>query len=250
MSAHHPAAAPRVLVVRNSPRSGPGRLLPWLREEGLTAVETEGGAGVDDPAGYAAVVLLGGGFLPDDDARHPWLPAERLLARRAVEQGVPLLGICLGAQVLAAAHGGTVLGAHGTPERGSCRITLRPEAAADPLLNGLPPVFPAIQNHRDQITELPPGAVHLAQSEPCPVQAFRLRESAWGVQFHPEVGADRLAHWSEAALGADGLDLTRLRSLAEESEPDSARAARQLVANFGTLVRRGIRPPAPRRPRA
>ncbi|MFB8774615.1 type 1 glutamine amidotransferase [Streptomyces broussonetiae] len=227
----------KVLLVVNAPRSGPGRLVEWLREEGLEVTELPGRSAPATPAGYAAVVLLGGAFLPDADAYAPWLPAQRDLARGCVAHGVPLLGICLGAQVLALATGGEVKGAHGRPERGPCTVVRRPEAAHDPLLAGLPDVFPVIQNHRDQITALPPDAVHLAQSADCPVQAFRMGEHAWGVQFHPEVGAERLADWDEAALADAGLDVAALRTAATAAEPEARRAARQLVANFATAVR-------------
>ncbi|MFF3753224.1 type 1 glutamine amidotransferase [Streptomyces sp. NPDC002018] len=230
------AGAPRVLMVRNSERSGPGRLLPWLRAEGLTVVEASGTAVPATAAGFDAVVLLGGGFLPDADAHAPWLPAERDLARQCAADGVPLLGICLGAQVLAVATGGEVTAEHGRPERGSCAITLRPEATDDRLLAGMPSVFPAIQNHRDQITGLPSGAVHLAQNERCPVQAFRVGARAWGLQFHPEADAGRLAGWDEAALAQSGLDLEMLRTQAEAAEAASARAARRLTANFAAVV--------------
>jgi GMP synthase (glutamine-hydrolysing) len=232
--------SPRILVVRNAERSGPGRFLSWWEEMGLRFVEVRGDAGEPVPAvadGYDGVVLLGGGLLPDDDRHAPWLPAERDLARSAVARGVPLLGVCLGAQVLAAAGGGTVLGAHGRPERGSCAVTLRPEAAGDALFAGLPGEFRVIQNHRDQITALPPGAVRLAESGACPIQAFRVGERAWGVQFHPEAGADRLDRWDEAALAEDGLDLATLRAEAEKAEPESAANAHRLTANFAGVVR-------------
>ncbi|WP_246040695.1 type 1 glutamine amidotransferase [Streptomyces cadmiisoli] len=231
------ATAPKVLLVRNARRSGPGRLREWLRADGVTAREVSGPAVPATPGGYDAVVLLGGGFLPDADAHAPWLPAERALARRCADDGVPLLGICLGAQILAVATGGEVTGDHGRPERGSCTIALRPEAGHDRLLAGMPTRFPAIQNHRDQVTALPPGAVHLAQNERCPVQAFRVGQRAWGVQFHPEVGADRLADWDEAALADSGLDLDLLRARAESVEAVSAGAARLLAANFAAVVR-------------
>jgi GMP synthase-like glutamine amidotransferase len=190
---------------------------------GLRVVEVRDVAVPASPDGFDAVVLLGGGFLPDDDEHAPWLPAERALVRRAVAGGVPLLGICLGAQVLAVAAGGTVRGDHGRPERGSCRVALRDEAVDDPLFAGLPAEFRAIQNHRDQITGLPPGAVRLAESDACPVQALRVGERAWGVQFHPEAGADRLDRWDEAALADAGLDLRALRAEAEAAEEESAR---------------------------
>ncbi len=225
----------RVLAVRNVERSGLGRFHGWWEERGLSVEVVSGEEVPDAPDGFDAVVLLGGGFLPDDDERAPWLPAERTLARRAVTDGIPLLGICLGAQVLALAEGGTVRGAHGRPERGSCSVSLRGEP--DPLFEGLPGEFRAIQNHRDQITELPPGAVRLAESDACPVQAFRVGERAWGVQFHPEVGADRLGRWNEAALADDGLDLETLRAEAETAEPESSRHARRIADNFADLIR-------------
>jgi GMP synthase-like glutamine amidotransferase len=204
---------------------------------GLQVVVVHGASTPATADGFDAVVLLGGGFLPDDDEHAPWLPVERELTRRAVSDGVPLLGICLGAQVLAVAEGGTVRGAHGRPERGSCPVSLRCTAETDLLFAGLPGEFRVIQNHRDQITELPPGAVRLAESEACPVQAFRVGERAWGLQFHPEAGADRLDHWDEAALADAGLDLRALRAEAEEAEPEWARNARRLAANFAGLVR-------------
>ncbi|MFB9837125.1 type 1 glutamine amidotransferase [Actinoallomurus acaciae] len=228
----------RILVVRNAERSPIGRLLPWWEADGLHLVEVTGDAVPAAPDGFDAVVLLGGGLLPDDDERAPWLAAERELTRSAVARGVPLLGICLGAQVLAAVAGGVVRGDHGRPERGSCRVSLLPEAKADPLFDGLPEQLCFIQNHRDQITELPPDAVHLAESDACPIQAFRVGERAWGVQFHPEAGADRLDRWDEAALADAGLDLRVLRAEAEHAEPESCRHARRLASNFAALVHR------------
>jgi GMP synthase (glutamine-hydrolysing) len=227
--------------VRNAERSGLGRFRPWWDEMGLDMVEVRGDAVPAAPDGFDGVVLLGGGLLPDDDARAPWLPAERELARRAVAARVPLLGICLGAQVLAVATGGAVRGDHGRPERGSCRVSLCAPASTDALFAGSPDEFRMIQNHRDQITGLPDGAVRLAESDACPVQAFRVGERAWGVQFHPEAGAGRLERWDEAALADAGLDLRALRAEAELAEPESARNARRLAANFGELVRKDAR---------
>jgi GMP synthase (glutamine-hydrolysing) len=229
--------ARRVLAVRNADRSGIGRLRRWWEETGLRVDEVGGVSAPATPDGFDAVVLLGGGFLPDDDRRAPWLPAERELARHAVARGVPLLGVCLGAQVLAVATGGVVRGDHGRPERGSCRVSLCRDAETDVLFAGLPREFRVIQNHRDQITGLPPGAVRLAESEACAVQAFRVGERAWGLQFHPEVGADRLGRWNEAALAEAGLNLRALRAEAEEAEPEWARNARRLATNFAELVR-------------
>ncbi len=123
-------------------------------------------------------------------------------------------------------------GDHGRPERWSCAVSLLRAAEIDVLFAGLPGKFRAIRNHRDQITELPPGAVRLVESAVCPVQAFRVGERAWGVQFHSEAGADRLDRWDEAALADAELDLGALRAEAEEVEPELARNARLLAAKM------------------
>jgi GMP synthase-like glutamine amidotransferase len=241
-----PASRPRVVAVRNSAGSPLARLGDWFDEDGLDVTEVLGEdllAG-DDASGLDGVdadrvhglVLLGGGLMPDDDADAPWLPRERELAARALARGIPLLGICLGAQLLAHVTGGRVVRDHGVPERGSCPVTLTPEAATDPLFGGLTAEFPAIQNHRDQVVGLPPGAVLLATSAVCRVQAFRVGTAAWGVQFHPEASASRLDTWDEAALAEDGVDLTALRRDAEAAEARSMAVARELARRFATVV--------------
>jgi GMP synthase-like glutamine amidotransferase len=99
-------------------------------------------------------------------------------------------------------------------------------------------VFPAIQNHRDQVVGLPEDAVLLATSEVCRVQAFRVGAAAWGVQFHPEAAASRLESWDEAALADDGLDLGALRRAAEVAETRSVEATRVLARRFAEQVTR------------
>ncbi|QIG39496.1 C26 family cysteine hydrolase domain-containing family [Microbacterium sp. 4R-513] len=226
----------RVLIVVNSAGSGPGNLVDWLDKSAVTCTIVEDARIPDTPDRYDGVVLLGGGLLPYDDDRAPWLARERRLAMRCIEEGVPLLGICLGAQLLAAVADGAVQGAFGTPERGLVRIRRRPESGDDPLLDGLDPVFPVLQNHRDQITSLPPGAVHLAEGDDCAYQAFRIGRTAWGVQFHPEAPVSRLDDWDEAALRDEGVDLASLRVAAGEAEPELRDASWRLVANFSRIV--------------
>jgi GMP synthase-like glutamine amidotransferase len=229
---------PRLLAVRNSAGSPLARLADWFDEDGLDVTEVAGEhLHANDLDGAHGLVLLGGGFMPDDDKTAPWLPRERELAARALADGIPLLGICLGAQLLAHVAGGRVVRDHGVPERGSCRVTLTVEAAGDRLLGGLPEAFPAIQNHRDQVVDLPPGAALLATSEVCRVQAFRVGAAAWGVQFHPEASSSRLDSWDEAALSEEGLDLADLRATAEAVEPRSAAVARLLARRFAAHVR-------------
>jgi GMP synthase (glutamine-hydrolysing) len=132
------------------------------------------------------------GALDDDIA--PWLPAERSLLRDAVARSVPVLGLCLGHQLLAAATGGTIRRA-AQPEFGIHLVEhLQP---ADQLMGCLPGTgIAALQCHQDEVGELPPGAVPLLTSPGCQVQAFRLGENAYGLQMHPESTAETFATWS------------------------------------------------------
>jgi GMP synthase (glutamine-hydrolysing) len=234
---------PRVVIVQNSPGSGPGRLPEWLTEDGIDAVVVAGSDLPEYLAGGAAavdgLVLLGGGLLPDDDERAPFLPRERALVGEAMTTGVPMLGICLGAQLLAHVAGGEVTAKSGETERGSCPIELLPAAGDDPLFAGLTGYdeLRMIQNHQDSITTLPPGAVHLATSGVCRVQAFRVGAAAWGVQFHPEAAATRVADWDESKLAADGFVRAELIAQAEADAPINTEQARALVGAFADVVR-------------
>ena len=98
-----------------------------------------------------------------------------------------------------------------------------------------------IQNHHDSITKLPPGAVHLATSESCRVQAFRLGATAWGVQFHPEASATRLAEWDDSKLSAEGFDRAELIARATADAPTNTAEARALVGAFAAVVHEGCR---------
>ncbi|HEY8719643.1 type 1 glutamine amidotransferase [Pengzhenrongella sp.] len=229
---------PRLLVVENDPDSGLRRLHPWFEAEGLTVEVRPGLHGL--PAnldGYAGLVLLGGGLMPDDDAAAPWLARERVLAREAIDADLPTLGICLGAQLLALVDAGDVRANHGSPERGSTALTCTPAAREDGLFGAVPESFHAIENHRDVIVALPPGATLLASSAACRNQAFRLGSRVWGVQFHPEVDAARLTRWDSAALAAGGFDSDALAATAAANEPDTQRACRELARAFAAQVR-------------
>ncbi|MFJ6070622.1 type 1 glutamine amidotransferase [Streptomyces sp. NPDC093065] len=228
----------RLLVVQNHRGGGPGRFGDWLLADGVSpdVVHAYAGAPLPRRAEHDGVLVLGGGHLPDDDVRAPWLAATRALVAEAVERGVPVFGICLGGQLLAQVAGGTVRGEHGEPEVGSTPLTLRPEAGSDPLFRGLPERVTAVEHHVDAVTALPPGAVWLMASERCPYQAFRVGERAWGVQFHPEAGADRVRSWDAGRLRARGLDPVELSRRAQLDEPASEAVWREVARRFAAVV--------------
>jgi GMP synthase (glutamine-hydrolysing) len=228
----------RVLVVRNTPAGGPGRLRDVLERCGAAVEVVAADAGQEPPGRlrHDALVVLGGGFLPDDDARAPWLPRVRELTRQALADRTPVLGVCLGGQLLAAVAGGEVRGAYGEPECGSTQLTIRQEAADDPLLHGLPERVTAIEHHVDRITALPPGAAWLVSGAACPYQGFRVGPAAWGVQFHPEITAGRLLGWDPVRLAAQGFDRAALHEAAVRDEPASAAVWERVAERFAALV--------------
>lgn len=229
----------KVLVVQNDSGGGPRRFGEWLEQEGLAldVVHAYAGAPLPRRLDHAAIMPLGGGPMPDDDVAMPWLAAVRELVADALERDVPVFGVCQGGQLLAHVAGGRVTASHGEPELGSTPITLRPDAADDALFAGLPPRVTAVQRHVDAVTQLPPGAVWLAESERCPHQAFRQGARAWGVQFHPEAGADRVRAWSDESISARGFDPARLRAEADRDEQESAAVWRQVAHRFARAVR-------------
>jgi GMP synthase (glutamine-hydrolysing) len=185
----------RVLAIVHQRDAGPGVFAEAIQERGdeldvwLLPEEPEAPA---NPLGYDAVLVLGGAVHPDQDAGNNWLAAERALLRELLARGAPLLGLCLGGQLVAAAAGATPHRA-GRPEIGWQRVQLSAAGREDPLLAALAPGFEAFQWHSYEFP-LPPRGVALAQSEVC-LQACRIGAAAWALQFHPEVSAADARTW-------------------------------------------------------
>jgi GMP synthase (glutamine-hydrolysing) len=159
--------------------------------------------------GYDAVLVFGGAMHADQDAWHPWLRDETIWLQQLIAERTPVLGICLGVQLLARAAGSWV-GPLPEPEIGWCGVQLTDAGTADPVAGALPRRFDAFQWHY-YTHGVPVGAVELARSDVC-TQAFRLGDACWGVQFHPEVTTAQLEGWI-----ADGGD--------PPPDPDALRAA-------------------------
>ena len=141
---------------------------------------------------YGSVMIFGGSMHADQDDHHPWLRDETLFVQRLLDQHVPLLGVCLGAQLIArAAH--APVSEMRAPEVGWVEVELTDEAASDPVFSQLPASFEAFQWHFYELG-VPAGALELARSRACS-QAFRLGDVAWGVQFHPEITRPMLQAW-------------------------------------------------------
>ena len=145
------------------------------------------------PDGYDAYMVFGGAMHPDQDLVHPWLVDEVAWLRGVIDDGAPVLGVCLGAQLVARACGAWSGRLDGEPEIGWYDVSLTDAGRADPVLGALPTTFDALEWHH-YTYDLPPGAVELARNARCN-QAFRLGESCWAVQFHPEVTHAQVLGW-------------------------------------------------------
>jgi len=222
-----------LVVVEHESDCPIGRFEDWL--PGLDVLTVRPYAGENVPSSVdGGLLVLGGSMSAHDDEVAPWLPATRDLLAASAAAGVPTLGICLGAQLLATACAGTVeVDAAPGRESGVVDVHWRSEAAADPLVAGLPEPFPGPSMHADAVVRLPTGATWLGETGMYPYQAFRVGAAAWGVQFHPEVTLATFRSWAEGHPEVDTEAVTaELR--ARDTEVDAAGHA--LARRFAGLV--------------
>jgi GMP synthase (glutamine-hydrolysing) len=213
-----------ILAIEQDPTlPGLGLLGRSVRSRGLPIVSAHAWEGDLDglrASDFGGIVPLGGSMHAWEEERLPYLGRERELLREAVDEGVPVLGICLGGQVLARALGAEVRPAE-QPETGWLTVEATPEAAGDQLLVHLRGPVGVYQWHLD-VFDLPEGAVRLARSSQSPNQAFRYGERAWGLQFHPEVDIPLYAGWIQNypdALALMGLDPDALEAAISAGSP-------------------------------
>jgi GMP synthase-like glutamine amidotransferase len=188
--------------------------------------------------GFGAAFVFGGEMNVDEEDAHPWLREEKRLIGELIERGTPLLGVCLGSQLVAEAAGAVVRRAK-MPEIGWYDVTLTPEGEDDDLLGVLPSRFESFQFHYYEWL-LPPGGTALARSA-LALQAFRLGERpVWGLQFHPEVVEQDLRSW------LDDPDVPDPEAIRRESAGKIGAwndAGRALSARFLELSRLGSHTP-------
>ena len=212
------------------------RLGPWLERAGATLRTVDLGEPSPIDASGDPLILLGGRADALDKHASPWLPAVHELLHSAFESGTPVLGICLGHQIIADCFGGEVsVGLAAQDEEGATQVTLTGAGVDDPLLGPLGATLMVEPSHHDAVVTLPPRATLLASSERCPVQAMRLG-SIVSVQFHPECSPEVAGRWAangghdSAAVEAELLrhddHLTRTGKILAEGFVAAARAWR------------------------
>jgi len=197
----------RVLAVVHQDDAGPGVFAETIAARGDSLEVWRPDRGDEPPRDFDALMVFGGAMNVGDPL--PWLAVERSLIRGAVSAGTPTLGVCLGAQLLAEAAGGSVRRA-ASPEIGWREV--RVAAGDDPLMDALPERFAAFSWHSYEAVP-PPEGVTLATSDAC-LQAFRLDGTPqWGIQFHVEVSSADLRRWVAHAHtdpDASGVDTEAL----------------------------------------
>lgn len=189
-----------ILIFRFSQTEGPGYLARFLDQEGLPWVQRNVDAGDGVPPsinGYAGLILMGGPMSVNDDL--PWIPQVLELIRQAVAADVPVLGHCLGGQLMSRALGGAVT-RNPTKEIGWGSVRRTEDAAGSDWLAGLPAEFEVFQWHGETFS-LPEGARHLLRGDYCTNQAFVLNDRHLGLQCHVEMTDSMIRAWCEAGAG-------------------------------------------------
>jgi GMP synthase (glutamine-hydrolysing) len=215
----------RLLVCQHVPYEILGTLDPLLRDAGFRIRYVNFGRqpeAVPDISRYHGLVVLGGPMNCDQSHRYPHLTTEVELIQNAIENGKPVLGICLGSQLIARALGARVF-KNPVKEIGWYELNPTDDGRRDPLFAKLQPSQKIFQWHGDTF-EIPDGAVHLASSPDCRNQAFRYSDNVYGLQFHLEVDEPLINRWLNTPVNA--------RELEQLDDPDRAATIRQETPQF------------------
>jgi GMP synthase (glutamine-hydrolysing) len=222
-----------VLIIKHVEIEGPGLIEDCLKEERIPyqILNLESGLHLPRPGDLKGIVLLGGPMNVYEEDRYPFLKEENLFIKEGIQRGKPVLGICLGAQLIAKALGARISKAP-IKEIGWYDVSLTKVGTEDPFFSKLPKTFPVFQWHEDTF-DLPSAGKLIATSNPIPHQAFRYGENAYGLQFHLEVTEDMIRKWmktyEEEFNGSRIPLLPKLKILSETEE------------KIGTYERRGVR---------
>jgi GMP synthase (glutamine-hydrolysing) len=213
----------RILVLQHVAHESLGTLNPLLKQAGFRIRYVNFGR---DPGaeprleGYEGLIVLGGPMNVDQIDRHPHLRTEVELVERALDRDIPVLGICLGAQLIARALGASV-GPAGQKEIGWYDVSLREPGREDALLSNFDQTERIFQWHGDTF-DIPRGAEHLASSELCPNQAFRYGDKVYGLQFHLEVDPGMIDRWLDLPANREEMEASAGIADPEEIRRESA----------------------------
>ena len=231
----------RLLVFQHIDCEHPGSLRRFLEQDNIEwdAVELDAGESIPALEGYDALWVMGGPMDVWDVEEHPWLVPEKAAIRRwVIELKKPYLGLCLGHQLLADALGGTC-GPQRPAEIGILDVTLTEAGRSDALFDGLPLKQKCLQWHSVCVSQPPENTTVLASSAVCKVQAMRVGDNAWSMQYHVEVEEDTVDNWAAvpayhdaliSTLGDDGL--ATMKTGADQNINSFLGCAEKIYRNF------------------
>ncbi len=224
-------------IIKHVPFEGPGLLAEELSSRGHSyrIVELHRGDALPETSTdtIGGVIVLGGPMNVDETDRYPFLSEERVWIKDVLAAGIPIMGVCLGAQLMARSAGAPVV-ANEEKEIGFDAIELTDEGIRDPIFSGVPNRFDVFHWHGDRF-ELPAASTLLSRSAQCRHQALRLHPSAYGFQFHLEITEDMIDRWtSNAAEELKSARTSRETILADSREKLASvhAAARKIFSNY------------------
>jgi GMP synthase-like glutamine amidotransferase len=227
-----------ILFIKHIDIEGPETLGAFFAEQGhaLKIVNLHAGERLPKSLeGIAAIVPLGGPMNVYEEDKYPYLKDEDIFLKEALARKVPILGICLGAQLLTKASGGRVVR---SPQReiGWFPIEMTPEGRKDPLFAGLPSTLEVYQWHGDMCEPLNNEAI-LASSARCPVQAIRVGTNGYGLQFHAEITDKSIDEWSADYAPAKQAQREAMLRRYQEIKTDFHRSGRIICENFMRIMK-------------
>lgn len=229
-----------IIVFQHSEQGSPGRLGLTLRDHGFRLdirklYITRGGGVPSDFDNVHGIISLGGEMNVGD--AHPWMDDEIAFIKAAHERQLPVIGICLGAQLIAAALGGEVAPME-KPEVGFHCVSLNPNGQTEPMLGGIAWESPAMCTHGQEVTKLPLGATLLGSSKMCKNHVYKVGLRTIAFQSHPECDRAMVeAYWKGDALAASaGVGETELKQQTEKHYAEYVRLADRLCVNIAHLA--------------
>jgi GMP synthase-like glutamine amidotransferase len=238
----------KFLVFQHVASEHPGSFRDVMAAHGHTMhqVELDEGEKIPPLNGFDILLVMGGPMDVWETEKHPWLLDEIAAIREWVSAGRPYLGMCLGHQLLAVAMGGKVA-LMTTPEVGMAQVPLQP----DPIFAGVPALCTCFQWHGAEIKQLPPGARILAANAGCPVQAFAIGRSAYGLQFHMELTETTAEEWGALPEYAAALERVKgpgalpvIQADVAANFPALQSAAHRIFENFLNIAEAALQPAA------